>query len=329
MRLDLHKRGHIWYAHGPHKWRKSTGHTNERKARLVANRWEIEFANPSADRAHKATVSSAAERWMTEITAEMKPVTVGFYRTKIGHVKRLLGNMRLSKLTHTDVFAFTQTREREGASKHTVHRELTALRLTLRSAQRAEEFPRDVKTVLPRYKAAYKPLTDWVTAEEIWACIADLPPHRGAAVAFCIATACDFSSIALARRSDIKDDVVVVHGTKTASRFREVPRIKVMAPFLRHALAYAEPPGLVGDAPLFRPWVSMAADVRQSCRRRGVQQFTPRTLRRSAATWLVRAKVPYEIAAKFLGHGSTAMLQKVYGQLAPSDAGRMIDERLS
>lgn len=266
---------------------------------------------------------------MNEITATMKPVTVGFYSTKIGHVTRLLGHVKLGKLSHEQVFAFTQTRESEGASKHTVHRELTALRLTLRSAQRAGEFPRDVKSVMPRYSAQYKPLTDWVTAEEIWACIADLPLHRGAAVAFCIATACDYSSIALARRSDIKDDVVVVHGTKTATRFREVPRIKVMAAYLRHALSYAEPQAGLANPLLFRPWRSMASDIRQSCRRRGAKQFTPRTLRRSAATWLVRAKVPYEIAAKFLGHGSTAMLQKVYGQLAPSDAGRMIDERLS
>ena len=57
--------------------------------------------------------------------------------------------------------------------------------------------------------------------------------------------------------------------------------------------------------------------------------FTARTLRRSAATWMVRAGVPYEVAAKFLGHGSTLMLQKVYGQLAPKDAGRLINERLS
>jgi len=37
--------------------------------------------------------------------------------------------------------------------------------------------------------------------------------------------------------------------------------------------------------------------------------------------------VPYEVAAKFLGHGSTTMLFRVYGVMAPTDAARLIDER--
>jgi integrase len=329
MRLHLYLRGRVWWARGSEhgvKFRRSTRETNKRKAQLIAARWERELSDPETYRAHKATVESAAERWLREITVAMNPETVRFYRTKIGHVVRVLGGVKLAKLTHDKVLAYVEKREAEGAHSHSIHRELTALRLTLKSAQRAREFGRDPKMVLPRYRAGYEPLKDWVTPETIWAAIAHLPNHRGAAVAWCIATASDFSSIFTAQRGDVREKTILVRGSKTSTRTREVPRIRVMEPFLRHALAYAEPEPAKY---LFRPWGKMGRDIRRACRRAGVPEFTARTLRRSAATWMVRAGVPYEVAAKFLGHGSTLMLQKVYGQLPPPDAGRLIDERLS
>ncbi len=326
MRLELYLRGRIYWARGSDggiKFRKSTKQPNERKARLVADRWERELADPDTYRANKATVASAAERWMREITVAMNPETVRFYKTKIGHVKRVLGATPLARGTHDKVLSFIERREGEGASPHTIHRELTALRLTLKSAQRAREFPRDPKVVIPRYRAQYEPQKEFVEPETIWAAIAHLKPNRGAAVAWCIATASDFSTIFNARRADVRERTVLVRGTKTGSRHREVPRIKVVEPFLRHALAYG------GKDVLFEPWGKMARDIRAACRRAGVPEFTARTMRRSIATWMVRAGVEYAIAAKFMGHAGVAMLIKVYGQVSPPEAGRLIDERLS
>lgn len=326
MRLTLYQRGRIFWARGSAdgiKFRKSTRHTSERKARLVADRWERELADPDYFRAHQATVESAAIRWEREIRLSMKAETVRFYVVKIRHVRRLLGPVSLGKLTHDKVLTYIETREQEGSHPHTIHRELTALRLTLKSASRAREFHRDPKLVIPRYRSGYVPQKDWVTAEQIWGAIGQLPKHRGAAVAFVIATAADFSSIFTAERADVRESTVLVRGTKTSTRNREVPRIRVMEPFLRYALEHG------GDPLLFGGWGSMSRDVRSACRRAGVPEFTARTLRRSAATWLVKAGVPYEVAAKFLGHGSTTMLQKVYGQLAPTDAGRIIDEKMT
>lgn len=330
MRLTLYRRGNIYWARGSEggwKFRKSTRHTSERKARAVADRWERELADPDHYRANKATVASAIERWQREIKLEMNPETRRFYDPKIRHVGRLLGSVPLSRLTHEKVVSYIETREEEGAHPHSVHRELTALRLTLKSAQRAREFNRDPKTVLPRYRSGYEPRKDdWVEPDVIWAAIRILPPHRGAAVAWCIATACDYSNIFTAERSDVNETDIFVRGTKTGTRARFVPRIKVMEPFLAYALKHAEPePATL----LFRSWRSMAPDLRRACVRAKVKQFTARSLRHSAATWMVKAGVPYEVAAKFLGHGSTAMLQRVYGDLSPVDAGRLIDERLS
>lgn len=327
MHLQLYKRGNVWWVRGYDagvKVRKSTKQTVESKAKRIRDRWERESLDPTYHRADQATVASAAERWMNEIRVEMNPETVRFYDGKIRHVVRLLGVLKLSRVTHARVLQYIKDRTAEGSHPHSLHRELTALRLTLRSAKRAREFSGDPRDVIPRFKAQYVPLTDWVTAEQVWAAIAHLPTHRGAAVAFVISTACDYSNIETARRDDVQADFVRVRGTKTGTRSRSVPRIEVMAPFLRHAVAYADGPGDL----LFSPWTNMPRDVRKACRAAGVPEFTARTLRRSAATWLVQAGVPYEVAAKFLGHGSTAMLQKVYGQLPPPDAARLINERI-
>lgn len=329
MRLHLYKRGLIWWCRGSDggvKFRKSTRQTGRSKAQRILEKWERELVDPAYYRAHSATVGTAADRWMKEITTAMNPETVRFYDCKIRHVTRVLGAVRLASLTHDKVQSYIEKRLEEKAHPHSIHRELTSLRLTLRSAKRAREFPGDPRETIPRFKAGYVPQKEWVTAEQVWAAIARLLPHRGAAVAFVIATAADFSSVFTAERGDVTEGFVLVRGTKTGGRKRQVPRISVMAPFLRHALSYAEP---APSKLLFAEWGSMARDVRLACRKAGVPEFTARTLRRSAATWMVSAGVPYEVAAKFLGHGSTAMLQKVYGQLAPADAARLIDERMA
>lgn len=337
MRLTLYRRGAIWWVRGAAegvKVRRSTRHTSEALAKRVRDRWERELADPVHHAAHRATIATAAERFMNEIARTAKSrATVSFYDTKVRHVVRLLGTMRLSNVnTHgyARALAYVEKRTKlppdgEGAHQYTVHRELTALRLILKSAARAREWAGDVKTVIPQIATGYVPLTDWRTPDEIWKVIHQLVSlERGATVAWCVATASDFSLLFNASRDDVAAQTIRVRGTKTTSRDRHVPRIPILEPFLAYALEHGADTG-----PLFPSWNKMARDLRAAAERVGVPGFTARTLRRSVATWLVRANVPYEVAAKFLGHGSTTMLQKVYGQLAPEDAGRLIAERMA
>lgn len=333
MRLTLKKRGRIWWCYGSvdgKKFRQSTKQTSRRQAELVRGRWEREDADPTHFRANKATVSSAAKRWLREIDATMNPETVRFYNVKANHVVRLLGDVRLSRLDHERCLGFLEERKAEGAHPHTIHRELTTLRLILKSAKRAKEFALDPRDVVPKVKAGYVPQEQWVEPHVIWAAIAHLPKHRGAALAFVAATACDFGNIETARREDILDDRVYVRGTKTAARARWLPRVAVFETFLRHALAYAKGPLQGGDGVmLFGDWGSMARDVRAACRRAGVAEFTARTIRRSCATWMARAGVPFPIAAKFMGHASLSMLLKVYAKFGVEDIGAAIAAKMS
>ncbi len=326
MRLHLYKRGDIWWARGSdggRKWRRSTKHTSHAKALRVVSRWERELADPAHFRAHQATVDSAAKRWLREIRATMNPETVRFYEVKAAHVRRVLGAERLSRMTRERVLGYIETRTAEGAHPHTRHRELTTLRLILKSARQAGEFPQDPRDVVPKVKAGYVPQEQWVEPHVIWAAVAELPPHRGAALAWCAATACDFANIPTARREDALDDRVWIRGTKTSARARWVPRVAVFDVFMRHALAYALP----GDV-LFGAWGSMARDVRRACRRAGVEEFTARTIRRSCATWMARAAVPFPVAAKFMGHASITMLMKVYAKFGVDVLGEQIAEKM-
>lgn len=327
MPLVLYKRGRIYWVRGTVaglKVRETTRYDRREPAETYRRRREVELADPTHYAANRATVATAAERFMNELRASAKSeATVRFYDVKVRHVKRLLGASLLKSLTHDRVLAYANERMTEKAHRYTVHRELTALRRILKSASRAKEYSGDWKAVIPEWATGYKPRKRNLSPDDVWRIIGELEPGRGAAVAFILASAADYSPAFEAERTDIRATEILVRGTKNANRFRSVPRVQLFAPFV----AYAEKHGDGVDGKLLRPWPNMPRDLGRVCKRLGIPPFTARDLRRSCATWLVTAGVPYSVAAKYLGHASTAMLFKVYGQMEATDVGRLIDER--
>lgn len=328
MRLNLYKRGRVWWVRGSAegvKVRKSTRHESKALAGKVRDKWEKELADPDHHRTHTATIDSAAERFMSELRVESKsPDTVRFYDVKVRHVRRLLGPVKLKKLTTDIIRAYLEKRTAEGAHQHSVFHERGALIRILKSAKRAKEWTGDVSEIVPKFSDGYEPSKEWRTPEQVWSAIRQLEPERGAAVAFCVATASDFSSIFTAQPEDVEATCTWVRGTKSGYRKRQVPRVPLFDQFLLYAIEHGR---TVPGEPMFAPWGNMPRDLRRACKRAGVPGFTARTLRHSAATWMVKAGVPYPLAAAFMGHGSDAMLRKVYGHMAPEDAGRLIGER--
>ncbi len=327
MRLYLYKRGRIYWVRGTErgwKLRESTGYDRREPAEAYRRRRELELADPAHYAANRATVASAAERFMRELRASAKsPDTVRFYDVKVRHVVSKLGPVLLKNLTHDRVLAYTEARITEKAHRYSVHRELTALRRILKSAARSKEYSGDWKAIIPEWSTGYVPRKRHLSPEDVWTVIRALEPGRGAAIAFILATASDFSPAFEALRADIRPTEVLVRGTKTSTRFRSVPRVALFAPFL----AFAEEHADGADGKLLAPWPNMPRDIRRLCKRLGLPPFTARDLRRTCATWLVTRGVPYSVAAKFLGHASTQMLFRVYGQMEATDIGRLIDER--
>lgn len=358
MRLSLYKRGNVWWARGTihgKKFRETTKTTDRNAADLIRRRWEREYADPSHHAAHQATIATAAGRFLNDLkkTAKSK-ATWNFYEQKVRQVARLLGNVRLVSLRREDVVSYIEMRESEGAHSHTIHRELTALRRTLKNAAAYGEFGRDVKVLIPSYSANYEPITRWLTQAEVDRLMAELEPSRAAFLAFVIASSARRKEARAALVEDVTPEVIRLRGTKTAKARREVPRLSIFRPLLRRVDAWAKtrPHG-----PLFDPWTNVLRGLRHACARAstcptcrttrrteagpkyrmrptpGCKQcaaltmapVTPNDLRRTTATWLVRAGVPFELAAKVMGHASTAMLYKVYGQMDATSLKSSID----
>jgi integrase len=53
------------------------------------------------------------------------------------------------------------------------------------------------------------------------------------------------------------------------------------------------------------------------CARADVPRVTYKDLRRSFCSWMCQAGVPMHHVTRLMGHGSSQMVQRVYGHLAP------------
>lgn len=326
--MRLYKRGRIWWVRGwqnGKKLRKSTKCTDRKAADIFLKRIERQHADPAHHAANEATVESATERFLDELKAEeIAEGTRDMYDVKARHVVRLLGGERLGEIDHAAVLGYVRTREAEGAAAHTVHKELTTLRRTLRSAARAGEFPRDVGSVMPRYGTGYKPTEQWVDEKDLWKVMRALEPGRAAWLAFTVASGANTGDVERAMREDLGKTTIRVRGTKTSARARVIPILSVFKPFADYARKHAD-----GNAQrLFRPWANIRRDIAAACARANVSAFAPHKLRHTTATWLVRAGVPLHLVAKVLGHASTAMLERVYGHLGALDVGDLIETQL-
>lgn len=65
------------------------------------------------------------------------------------------------------------------------------------------------------------------------------------------------------------------------------------------------------------PIKSVKKSFASACALAGLEDVTPHTLRHTAASWRVQRGVPLPHVAKYLGHSSTQMIEKVYGHLSP------------
>lgn len=67
-----------------------------------------------------------------------------------------------------------------------------------------------------------------------------------------------------------------------------------------------------------KPLKNIAHGFREACRRAGLgSDVTPHTLRHTTASWMAQAGVSFPVMARFLGHTSSKMTEKVYAHHAP------------
>lgn len=323
----LFKRDGIWYAWVPRSGggtRKVTTNCTDRKAaEKRAGELEREAVDPTYAAAGKATVRAACDEFLASRARRGRAEgTLHHYRTKLGHIVRLLPS-RLADIVDTGPFErFIEQRLDEGAAPTTISKERRAFGAMLNHARRAGLFLRDPKSVIPEFEETYKPRERFLAPLELVALVNALPPARAAHVVYIVATGARWGESVRARyEEDVKDGAMVhLRGTKTKTARRTVP----VPPTMRIALAWA-----LANAPpeRFDAWTNVGRDLASVCERIGVARVTPNDLRRTFAMWLRRSGVTPDIIGAALGHTTSRMAELVYGRISPEDLDRLITER--
>ena len=274
------------------------------------------YADPAHYAANTATLADALTRLIEDRRNRKRAAgTITMYDQKGRHICRVFGpDARLASVTAASVDGYVRTRLTEGASRHTVHKELVTLRALLKVALRHGEFSGDVSAVMPvGFSPNYEPRKTYLTPKQVDALLAALPLARSAHVAYVVATGARRAEAVKARRSDVVGQFATLHGTKTGSSARTAPIVLARhRALLKRALRDAP-----GDDPLFVGWGNARRDIAKACNEAKIPVVTWNDLRRTFASWLKQAGVRNEDIASLLGHVGTSMVRRVYGQDTP------------
>lgn len=314
----LFKRGGIWYCWyyvGPRRVKKSTQCTDRRAAELKLRQFERGTNGDTSAAAHaaEATVDQAVNYLVDHGCVDVAEATRGMYRQKGGHLVRLLGDRDVRALSQHDVLGYVNARLDEGAARETVRKELVTLRQSLKLAK----VP---LTCLPTFRVRYVPRKRYLTQDEFRALLAsfgtggargDRPAatHRQLWITVAVLTGGRDSEVSGLRWEHLNwtERTVFLPGAKTKDAARVVP----LHPVLGAVLApLRQRTGLVVGT-----WSNVRRDIAAACRRCKIAHATPNDLRRTFASWMKQAGVDSKAVAVLLGHGSTRMVDLVYGHL--------------
>ncbi len=321
-RDGFYRRGKYLWARDPvDGQRKSTRCTSVEAARL----WRAARERIRADPAHHAAQTSRLGdwigRWLKSKQGKVSEATMLIANQKLGHFGRIFGaDMPLSEITPGALDSYVAQRRTEDVVDLTIAKEWTHLRAVLLLAKRGGCFPADVDTLKPPdLKATYEPRKRALTRSELGALRTQLRADRWAAVATCVALGLRWSEAMGLLPSDFEADRVHIRGTKTAGSRRTVPILSLFRPLLLEARPFI---------PLNR-WTNVRHELIEACARAGIAPCTPNDLRRTFSTMLSEAGVDRDTIRRFLGHTTTAMVDRVYGQPKTEALAGLAEARLA
>jgi len=315
----LYKRGKVWWYQFRGR-RVSTRCTDKRAAELAARELERRAADPTYQAAHETTIEQCLSQFIGFQSARGRAEgTVAMNTRHAGHLLRIMG--RHSPLHTVDAGAVDRYIERrfgEGASRSTIHKELSTLRGALRAAARRGEYRRPLIEVMPQgFQTDYRPRETALTLPQVEKLLLVLPADRAATVAWIVATGSRWKEATSARPEDVEPTRILLRGTKTAGSWRQVPRLAIYAHLVDLALPHLP----------FRPWGNVRRDLALACERARVPAVTPNDLRRTCATILRHEEVEPHLLAIMLGHRDSRMVERVYGRLSAEALGNLIEAR--
>lgn len=326
-----------WFWFDGKRVRKSTNTPDKRTAEKVALKLEREYHGEEESKKKLLTLSKAIELTQ-EYVAELSKAgkrskdTLEFHKKKHRVLLRILGDgLLVSSIGPVQVDSFISARRKEGVKEHTIHKELVALRVVLKTLMRKGVFNGSIDRIIPEFSTDYKAKTRALTPKELETILERAKPERKAWIAFAVATGARLSEIERVRRQDIQLQatggfLVGLRGTKTDKTNRDGSEITRWVPVVREwqikllklALTHGEP----GDR-LVQHWPNpanaMLHIVSEGRRkeREAIPPFSPNDLRRTFATWLRAEGTELSLIAASMGHKSSTMVERVYGRLSP------------
>lgn len=297
--------------------RRSTKQRDKRAAGTVLREWERAAAATDSP-THSAPLCNVLSDFRAMKKAQGRAAgTLGMIGQKAAHLARILGNeTAVRAIAPRDVDAYVATRQGEGATNHTIDKELGVLVGALKVAARHGlcEAPSTLRP--PGFSSGYVPRVAVVASpDDLRALLAVLSPMRAAHVAFIVATSANWGESCRARRADVDlaAGLVRIRGTKNEYRPRAVPIVAGARALLEQALSHA------GKDLLFERWQNVRRDLAAACVRAKIPRVSPNDLRRTFGTWLRGAGVEPHLIGAAMGHADSRMVERVYGRIDATD----------
>lgn len=326
---DLYKRGKYWHA----KWydatgkrqRKSTKQTNERAARRIATDWEPESSiSRPAPFPIEVSLRLAGEAQVRKGNAQ---ATLDAACTRGEHLERILGgttDLNASKLPKLGDY-YLDARRGEltpwgtPIKDHTIKKELRLLSQGMREGKRLDRFFGDPRAIFPDVlRNVDNPRDRWMPVPEYYALLDVATPYRQDWIIFYCNTGVDLGELHGIRKADDLDlergvhGYVHIRGTKTKYRDRWIPLSADARAVVDRRL---QTPGPMLFAPVWR-----SQHVRECmkiwCLKAGIERVIVKDMRRTFCSWMFNAGKPELSTIRLMGHGSSAMVRRVYAQLS-------------
>jgi integrase len=244
------------------------------------------------------------------------------YSVKIGHVVRLFGGEgKLSTIDPNLVDWYIGKREEEGAKSNTISKELTALAQMLKLAKRAGCYPHDVRALRPiDFSAGYVPGERVLSEAEIEKLRTTEKAPRFATIYASIATSCRDVELRRLEPQDYDKEtgILRIRGTKTEGAERTVPVLSIFRPTFETCVLPHLPLKFKDTSRL----------ISRACKRAGLAHATSNDMRRTCATLMAASGVPFDLAAKIMGHVDSQMLKRVYVKLAPEQLKKAAERHI-
>ena len=326
----------VWYAEGRdatgERWRLSTKQTSRRAAERVANRFELENAIPPDVEAWTIGQALDAAYDLGELRKNAE-TTMERYLTYGAHLVRILDG-------HTNVNAVNliklgehylktrraeMTRQGKPTSDHTISKEVQFLCMGLRRGREQGHFVGEPRAFWPSVlKGFYTPRDRWLTVAEFAALLSaeeesvkarpkQRKPRRDWLV-FYVHTGCSQGEIHKIRKTDVDLErrLVFIPGSKTKHRGRWVPLTDEALAVVHRRL---KTPGPMLFAPTWSRG-KMRTNLQDWCKHAGIEPCTSNDLRRTYCSWMFHAGLPEIQVIKYMGHGNSQMVRRVYAQLS-------------